>query len=394
MRSPTSERPRPGTRIPRVTLVGSAPPVKGISDYCHHLASALADHTEVEFLGFSALYPAILYRGGSLVDIGARPIAKPGIHLRQVLKWYDPVGWLRWGRRISGHVLHVQWWSVALAPVMLTLARTACSRGIPVVTTIHNVKPHESSRWFEHFLHAICRLSDRVIVHTRPSAQRLRADIPAIAGATRVVPHGPLGWPPELETTKQAACRSLGLPEDAFVLLLFGGLRPYKGIEVAVRAMGILARTHDNMILLIAGADWGGNNAWRQARSTLGLIQRVRIHDRFIPANEVPLYFRAADLALLPYLHFNAQSGVGLTALFAGVPIVASRVGGLDELVLDPESAVPPGDPCALASRIARIARDPTLLRRLQRDSRCLARRYAWETVAETTMSIYEELLP
>ena len=374
------------------TIVGSLPPQLGISPYCAALATALSDLAPVEFLGFRAAYPKFLYPGDRLEDPLSRPPEHANLRIKRQLAWYNPLGWLSAGVRAAGDVLHVQWWSLPLAPVLITLLLVARARRIPTICTVHNVKPHESGWAFDAASRVLYALSDRLIVHSRSNVGQLAAAYRIPPDKIAVVPHGPLQPPEGSEISRGEARRRLEIGENAKVLLLFGALRRYKGVDVALAAVRKLVRVHPEVLLLIAGSLWERGDRYPRMIERLGLERNVRCRFEYVPEPDVSAYLRAADVVLLPYHHFAGQSGVGALALSFGLPLVVSRVGGLEELVLDPASAVPPGDSSGLAARLLEILEDPSLSERLSSDSRQIAGRTSWRAIAEATMEQYRLL--
>jgi glycosyltransferase involved in cell wall biosynthesis len=129
------------------------------------------------------------------------------------------------------------------------------------------------------------------------------------------------------------------------LLLMFGAIRPYKGVDLALEAL-TLVRSDVNVRLVVAGRAWAAGDDLRQLIGRHGLDDRVEIRDRFIPDDEAALLFGAADASLLPY-RSASQSGVVQLSFAYGRPVVATRVGGLpaavrdgvDGLLCEPEAA-------------------------------------------------------
>src|SRR6185437_1503523 len=162
---------------------------------------------------------------------------------------------------------------------------------------------------------------DAAIVHTPHLGRQLLADYPSVAGRVHVVPHGGTALLP-LET-------------DRPVLLFFGMLKPYKGLEFLIEAMpGILAAA-PRATLLVAGEALMPMRPIHEQIGRLGLRDAVRLRESFVPQDEAPLYFAAADLLVAPYTDI-AASGVVAQAQTYGLPAVVTRVGGLPEFV-EPE---------------------------------------------------------
>lgn len=379
-------------RSPRhVTIVGSLPPLLGISAYCKHFALALANLLRVEFLSYRNMYPQMLYPGSTQIDATSLVPQHSNLEIRRALDWYNPPRWIYEGARLNCNILHLQWWSLPLAPIQITLAGIARRRQIKVVTTVHNVTPHEVSRGFELAMRAMVSTSNTVIVHNKSSARALRHRYGDIN--VQVVPHGTLTWERQYDLTRDAARGILGPKETVPIILCFGNLRPYKGLEDALDALCDIRKHYPEVILVIAGKAWGGSDYWINLVKTKQLTQNVRLFLGSVSEKDVPAYFRAADLALLPYREFAGQSGVGMLSLGAGLPIVVTDVGSLPDLVIDKKSIVPPGNTQALARRVLEILGSPDLRSRLKEDSRDLAKTYDWSIIADSTLRVYKDTL-
>jgi glycosyltransferase involved in cell wall biosynthesis len=225
------------------------------------------------------------------------------------------------------------------------------------------------------------RLADRmdaVIVHTRHGAELL-------GGGPRVhvIPHGAFD-----HLTRQPDERPLP-PELAAVqgpvVLCFGVVRPYKGIDVLVEAFRSIAGAE----LWVVGRPLGVSIAELDAPSG------VRFVPRYVTDPELPAYFRRADLLVLPHRSVDV-SGVLFAGLAFGKAMVLSDVGGFRELVEEHRAArrVPPGDPQALATAIGELLADPAERERLADRARAAAAGpYSWDSVAERTIAVYEEVL-
>lgn len=366
----------------RISIVGTLPPLRAISSYCDGMATALADLSEVEFFSFRAMYPGFLYPGDAQEDSAAPAPRRAGLHIDRRLAWYNPLSWASVGLRLSGQVLNLHWWSLPLAPILIVIAALARLRRVPVVTTVHNVEPHNGgSLAFRLASRLLFALSDRLIVHSHDNAGHLARLYPSSDGKTIVSRMGVADFRRGRPVDRAAARTRLALPQDRSVLLMFGAVRDYKGIPDALTAMASVTGAAPDTLLLVAGSGWHDEQRYREMVDRLGLAAHVRLDLRYIPEPEVHDYFAAADMLLLPYTQFSAQSGAGISALGYGLPLVVSRCGSLPELVVDPASVVAPGDPTALAQRIARILRDPALYARLADDSRSLSGAHSWPEI-------------
>jgi glycosyltransferase involved in cell wall biosynthesis len=375
-----------------ITMVGTFPPIKGISEYCVELACALSRRVAVDFVSFSHIYPERLYPGGTRELAEVALPASGDLAVRRPLAWFNPLGWLWAGLTFPGRLLHVNWWTYFLSPVELALMAGAKLRRIPVVMTVHNVLGHETNALDRALSRIAFGFPDRFIVHTEDNRGRLVRTFGIRREHVAVVPYGPLEFYADAPVTREEARRKLGLSEGERVVLYFGYIREYKGLDVLLRALPDVARRVPDVRLVVAGTCWGGWEKYRRLIDELGVAGRCRLDIGYVPSSMIKVYFRAADVLALPYLHFEAQSGPGNIALAFGTPIVVTRTGGLPALVRDERAVVPPGDADALARALVDCLTDPQRLKQMSADSRALAHEYSWDSIAEKTVAIYETL--
>jgi glycosyltransferase involved in cell wall biosynthesis len=375
---------------PQVAILGTLPPLRAISSYCEGLVGGLLALTRVEFVSFAHLYPKALYPGAALEDEDSPAPTHPHLTIRRELSWFNPLSWVRAGLRLQSPVLIVQWWSLPLSPVFITVALVARLRGISVVTTLHNITPHSGrSFWYRVATRLLLGLSHRAIVHSLRNAEQLNDELRFPPPRTLVLPMGAADFRRGRPIDREASRARLDLPHDRPVLLMLGALREYKGLEVALAAMKTVAEREPRALLLVAGQPWGGESGYRDAITRLGLVEQVRLDLNFIAKDAIHDYLAAADMMLLPYTHFDAQSGIGVSALPYGLPLVVSDCGSLPELVSDPASVVEPGDAAGLAERVSAILASAELHRRLATESAALAGKHGWDSIAR---DLYRQL--
>lgn len=342
----------------RAGIVGpTAPHVGGIVHYTHRLCSALsAAGCEVRLVSYARLFPrfALPERSATVADAIAAP--PPGIEVRRPLHYGRP--WTSPATRAavaSVDVLHFQVWTGFLGPSMEAAVREAHRQGRPAVATLHNLVPHDRShRVLQPLLVRLLRRMDAIVVHSAAMRETLLDRVAVRPEAVHVMPH-PVE--PKLGVagpTREQARSLLGIPADAPLVLAFGAIRAYKGLDVALAALGHLPDVH----LLVAGEPWGPWEPYAATARRLGVAGRLHERLGFIPDGEVATLFAAADLAVYPYLNFEAASGAAATAIAHGTPLVASRLGGFPELV-GPDALAEPGDAEGLAAAIRRVLARP-----------------------------------
>ncbi|WP_067969974.1 glycosyltransferase family 4 protein [Nocardiopsis trehalosi] len=322
----------------RVTLVGPAHPYKGggarhTTELAHRLTARGHDVT-VE--SWRAQYPALLYPGRQTVDAPEGPLFP---RTRRALAWYRPDGWWGAGRRAARTadllVLTVLT-PVQVPPYLGVLA--GAGRRVPAVALCHNVLPHEPRPGDAALMRALLRRTDRVLVHSADQERLARGLLPGGDVRTAALPpHLPEGAGP-------AAGPAPGVRRH---LLFFGIVRPYKGVDVLLRA---LAAGPPGVTLTVAGEVWSGSAALRGLAADLGVADRVEFREGYLPAAELPALFASADAVVLPYRSATASQNVWL-AHEHGLPVVATRAGALAAHVREGVDGLlcAPGDPDDLA---------------------------------------------
>jgi glycosyltransferase involved in cell wall biosynthesis len=354
--------------------------------YDRALAAALARAgAEVELLTSRFLYGPVpdadgyrveelFYRrsAGRGLDAPARRAFKLAEHLPDMRR-------LR-AAAAGADVVHYQWLTVpALDARLLPPAR-------PRAMTAHYILPPQSSRRQVAAARRTFGAMDAVIAHSEHSARRLREEVGLDPGRVRVIPHGAFDYltalpeerplPPELEGA------------EGPVILFFGLLRPYKGLDVLLRAF----RRVEGAELWIVGNPRIDVAPLRSlAAEAPG---RVRFLTRFVDDAEIPALFRRSDLLVLPYLDVE-HSGVLYTGLAFGKAMVLSELGGFPEVAAAGGGRlVAPGDERALASALSDLLGDEATRAELEAGAaRLAAGPYSWDAVASQTMELYAELL-
>lgn len=210
--------------------------------------------------------------------------------------------------------------------------------GRRIVITAHDVESFVDELEIPRLSLWIYRLADRVIAHNQVSRQELIDKIRVKPAKIAVIPHGNYLHTLAKMPDKADARRTLGIKEDAEVLLFFGQIKDVKGLDILLSAMPALLSNIPSAILLIAGKPWKSDFArYAEQIEALGLQANCVCHTKFIPDDVVGTYFAAADVVVLPYRRIY-QSGVVLMAMSYGKPVVVSSLPGMLEIISDGES--------------------------------------------------------
>lgn len=375
-------------------FLATLPPTKGVSDYAVGFLTNTPENILLDCYSISKLAPNLLYPGGDRIEGKSSTVKLPkNVRVRGILSYYGIDKWMQVGLTTSVRVFHIHWWTPFLILPYLGFMAALHIRGVKIVLTIHNVSSHENKFFHKIVTRFLLQLTDHVIVHTEAGKRRLVKQGGVTSNRISVLPHGLLIPPSSIDSTKKEAKEAIGIPADKKVLLFFGNIRRYKGLDILLNAVAEIVKTDSNVLLIVAGMPWKGGAEVRKQIDELDISKYVALRLRFIHPDELPLLFQCADLVVLPYRFFDAQTGVGAYALHFEKPMVVTNVGGLPSLVKDKSIVVPPNNVDELAKTITRVIKSPELMAKLSEDSKQMKKEFDWETIAKETVAIYEQLL-
>lgn len=378
----------------KVTLLGTLPPIKGISGYCIEQVSSLSKKIAIEFINFKSIYPECLYPGGTKeFDHGFSIKSNRKLIIKNNLTWYNPFSWIKAGLILEGQIVHINWWTYYLFPVFFVILIIAKNRKKKIIATIHNVVSHESGKIDILCSRIIYKLADHLIVHSDGNGQSLIKKFNINKGKITKIPYGILTVYDKYHVTKQRAREFFCLNKNQKVILYFGTIRKYKGMEILIKSFSEVNKKMKNIKLLIAGECWVDWEKYDQLIKELNLEQDIIKRIKFIPTSEVKYYFTVADLLVLPYSYFESQTAIGILGLTFGKAMIVTNVGGLPELVKNKECVVEPNNPDELTRAVIKVLKDIKLQKKLENDSRVLARKYSWSKFARTSVNLYTKVL-
>ena len=317
--------------------------------------------------------------------------------LRKAEAIFDAFAVAALARRLRPDVIHLH----CTNPIVLLYLSVLQRLGRPLVATAHVVTPHERIRFQDAIYRCIHRLGDLIVSHSDFDRSRLLREFAVDPQRVTVIPHGEYSFfeSAGLEgdgepSDREQARRSLGLGPRDEVALFFGYIREYKGLDVLLEAWPTVAEARPAARVVVAGdpVQLGPERRTELKRwaTRVGAVHRFG----YIPFADVSRYFAAADVLVMPYRHIS-QSGVLYLALALGVPVVATRVGALPEMLRDGESAllVAPESPDELARALIRTLGDAGLRECLARGGRRIAEEHSWPSIAEKTESAFQGLV-
>ncbi|MBU0628857.1 MAG: glycosyltransferase [Nanoarchaeota archaeon] len=335
----------------KVVVVGPIYPFRGgIAHSNTMLCSNLSKNHDVTSISFKRLYPKILFPGKAQKYEEKR---KFDIKVEHIIDSINPFNWLSVFfriRKINPDIVILLWWTIFLAPFSFTLLLLLnLFSNIKICILCHNVLQHEK-RFFDNFLtKLIFKRADYFVVLASIDLKNLKHMVPNAKVKVFVEPTYD-NFFSEAGISKEEAKKRIGL--NGRVILFFGFVRPYKGLMYLIDAMPFVLKKI-NLTLLIAGEFWGDKDKYLHQIEKNNLSGNIRIVDKYLPDEEVPLYISCADVLVLPYTSAT-QSAILQTSFGFNKPVITTNVGGLPDFVRNNETGIliPPKDSKKLADAI------------------------------------------
>lgn len=317
----------------RIVIIGPAYPLRGggLTTFNHRLAQQFtSEGHECSIVSFSLQYPSFLFPGSSQYSTDPAP---DNIIIHTLINSVNPLNWLSVGnklRRWKPDVVVVRYWLPFMGPALGTILRQVRkNKHSKIICIADNVIPHEKrpgdtafTRYFLKACDAFLTMSEKV----RNDLRQFEKTKPV-----QLVQH-PLYDNFGSIISKKEARDKLGLPLADKIILFFGFIRQYKGLDLLLKAMADERIRRQNIKLLIAGEFYEDEKPYQQLITEKQLQQNVILKTNFIPDSEVKYYLCAGDCVVQPYKHAT-QSGVTPLAYHFEKPMIVTNVGGLPSLV-------------------------------------------------------------
>ena len=378
----------------------------GDRPYAFGIAAALAaSGTEIDVIGSDELDCPELRAMPGVTFLNLRADQESGASFEKkasrVLRYYACL--IRYSATAKPRIFHILWnnrfefFDRTLLMLYYKLLRKK------IVLTLHNINKGKRDSQDTHLnrltLRFQYRLSDHIFVHTERMKRELIDEFGEQEARVTIIPFGINNAVPRTSLSPSEARQRLGIREGERTILFFGNIAPYKGLEYLVAAFQQLSARHGDYRLIVAGRPKNCDEYWKpvleRMQDDIG-SGRIILRASFIPDEETEIYFRAADVTVLPYTHIY-QSGVLLLGYSFGLPAIGTDVGSFREDILEGRTGFlcRPADPADLERAIETYF-DSELYNRLDEKRMEIAeyahKRYSWETVAAATCSIYSGL--
>jgi glycosyltransferase involved in cell wall biosynthesis len=377
-----------------IVIIGPAHPLRGggITTFNQRLAKEFMDTGhDCSIYSFSLQYPSFLFPGKTQYSDEPPP---EGLTIHTVINSVNPLNWIKVGNRLKKEkpdIIVVRFWLPFMGPSLGTiLRRVKKNRHTKIICIADNVIPHEKrpgdkpfTSYFVKSCDAFIAMSEKVLNDLR----RFEKDKPAL-----YVKH-PLYDNFGTIISKSVARNHLGLPEHEKIILFFGFIRKYKGLDLLLEAMRILQQPGFEpqslqLKLLIAGEFYEDEKQYHEQIEKSGIKEQLILRTDFIPDSEVKYYFCAADAVIQPYRNAT-QSGVSPLAYHFEKPMIVTNVGGLPSVVPHEKAGlVVEPEPAAIANGISKFYQlgEHYFIPHLRNEKQ----KYSWSNIVNAVMALAE----
>ena len=395
-----SMTPRPACRVALLTGGGDKPYALGMA------AALTSEGTSVDFIGSDDLNVPEVVDNPRINFLNLRGDQRSGASsmtkVYRVSKYYFRL--ISYATTAKPKLFHLLWNNKIELFDRTVLMLYYKLLGKRVVFTAHNVnagKRDQNDSWLNRVTLKIqYSLSDHIFVHTDGMKNEMISEFGILQEKISVIPFGINNTVPNTSLSSLEAKRQLGVSRNDKSLLFFGNIAPYKGLEYLIAAFGELLKKDCSYRLLIVGKPKGPQSYWNEIRQTIvnsDIGDRIVAKIEYIPDEETELYFKAADVLILPYTRVF-QSGVLFLGYSFGLPVIAADVGPLKDEIIEGKTGLVfrTQDSSDLASKIEKYFKSELFrgheIRRTQ-IRKYANERYSWSNVAEITTRAYLELL-
>jgi glycosyltransferase involved in cell wall biosynthesis len=316
----------------KVIIIGSAWPLRagGLATFNERLAKQFMEEGyDTSIYTFSLQYPSFLFPGSTQLSKEPAPI---GLKIKACINSINPLNWFIVGnelRKLKPDFIVVRFWMPFFGPCLGTILRIVNrNKFTQIICIADNVIPHEKrlgdtvlTKYFLSAIHRFVTMSEKVNQDLKTFTQQPSINIvhPIYDNFGDIV-------------SKEEARKHLGLPVHEKIILFFGFIRKYKGLDLLLEAMNDSRIKEANIKLLIAGEFYDNKDEYESIISKYNLANSLYLRTQFIDNSEVKYYLGAADFVIQPYKHAT-QSGVTPLAYHFEKPMLVTNVGGLADLV-------------------------------------------------------------
>jgi glycosyltransferase involved in cell wall biosynthesis len=319
--------------VAKIFIIGPAYPLRGgLATFDELFCKAFNEQGhDCEIISYSLQYPNFLFPGSTQFDTSGN--APKNIKIHTLINSVNPLSWIKTAKFIKKQkpdFIVFRFWIPFMGPALGSIARMVRKSGVKVLAITDNVIPHETRPGDVAFAKYFINACDGFVTMSKAVMKDLEKFTSTVH--KKYLLH-PLYTSFGEKLNKMDARKALELPTDKQLVLFFGLIRNYKGLDMLLDAMNEL-KSNPNINLVIAGEFYEDKQPYLDLIKKYGIENQVILHGKFIANEDVKLYFSAADLVALPY-RSATQSGVTQVSFHFEVPTLVTNVGGLGEIIPD-----------------------------------------------------------
>lgn len=358
----------------------------GIAQFNASLYRVLVQNNEVQAFTFTRQYPISLFPGTCQYVAPTDEVDK--VPSKAILDTINPISYNRSAKKIlefKPDLLLTKYWMPFFAPSLGTVCKILKKHNVINIAILDNVIPHEKrigdvalTQYFLKQQHGFVVMSNSV----RDDLLRLRPDAVFEEHPHPIYNHfGP-------KISKLEARKILNLPENKKILLFFGFIRDYKGLDILLKSMKMLS---EEFHLVIAGEVYGSFDKYNDLISRLHIKNKVSKFIKYIDDREVPKYFSAADVCVLPYKSATQSGIIGICYQY-NLPVIATNTGSLREMIEPYNTGLIVNEVTyqALTSTIEKFF--ASSIARFEENIEQYKQKYSWENFSYSILSIYSKI--
>jgi glycosyltransferase involved in cell wall biosynthesis len=374
----------------KIVIIGPAYPLRGgLASFNERLAKELQSKGhEVLIVTFSLQYPSFLFPGTTQYSSGEAP---QNLDIRILINSVNPINWIKTGqllKQLNPDLIIVRYWLPFMGPCLGTILRIAKkNHHTKTICIADNILPHETRLGDKVFTKYFIKPIDAFITMSEKVLDDLRKINPLKPALT--LPH-PLydnfGDP----VSKTEARNHLSLPNEVKIILFFGFIRNYKGLDILLESMANERIRESGIFLLVAGEFYQDSKPYHDLIENLGIKNNVILRTNFIEDAEVKFYCCAADAIVQPY-RSATQSGVTPLAYHFNKPMIVTNVGGLPKMVIHGETGlIAEPNPLSIADQILAYFKlgEDHFMPNLQIQKKKLS----WESFSSSIINLYNDI--
>lgn len=376
----------------KIIIIGTAFPLKGgLASFNERLAEELLLHKEkdVEIYTFSLQYPSFLFPGKTQLSSETAP---KDLKIKVKINSINPINWVKVGNeinQINPDLILIKYWLPFMGPCFGTILRKVKkSSKTKIISILDNIIPHEKRIGDKMFTKYFIKPIDGFISMSKSVLDDLKTFNTKKPGL--FIPHPVYDNYGDI-IDKNTAREFLKINKDDKVILFFGYIRKYKGLDLLLEAMHFQKIKEKNIKLLIAGEYYGNEKFYEEIIEKYHLQNQIILHTDFIPNSEVKYYFSAADCVVQPY-KTATQSGISQLAYHFETPMIVTNVGGLPEIVPHEKVGyVVPPEPHAISKAILDFYNKNKNLD-FKKNIKIEKKKYSWSNFADKLLDFYKTL--